>query len=331
MHVCIVGATGAVGQEIVSLLESGPIEVDGLRLFASGRKPGAALAFQGKDLPVRTLGASCFEGADLVFFSAGATVSQQWVPAAVRAGARVIDNSSAFRMEPHVPLVVPEVNKGVLDAAHRIIANPNCSAALLVLPLKAIHDLSPLERVLVATYQAASGVGVQGMKELEAGIRAALEGREAGAQVFPQPLAFNVVPQVGDLEAGGFTAEEWKIARETRKIMDLPDLKISATCVRVPVVRAHSEAVYVETREALDPARVAAALDAFPGVRYIQDPVPTPLAATGRWSVRVGRCRQDPDVAQGLHFWLTGDQLLKGAALNAVQVAVEVVSLPPGP
>ncbi len=331
MDVCIVGATGAVGREIVSLLESGMVEVEALRLFASDQEPGATLAFKGNPIPVLNLGASCFEGADLVFFSAGAAVSRQWVPEATRAGARVIDNSSAFRLEPHVPLVVPEVNRGDLGAAHQVIANPNCSAALLVLPLKAIHDLSPLERVQVATYQAASGAGVQGMEELESGTRIVLEGGESGARIFPQPLAFNVVPQVGDLEAGGFTGEEWKIARETRKILSLPDLKISATCVRVPVMRAHSEAVYLETREALHLERVTAALDAFPGLRYVRDPMPTPLAATGRRSVLVGRCRQDPDVARGLHLWVVGDQLLKGAALNAVQVAAEVVSLPPGP
>jgi len=323
LNVSVVGATGAAGREILALLEGGHpgVAVEEVRLFASARKSGRTLSFRGKPHPIPPLHSGCFEDMDLVFFSAGADVSRAWIPAALDAGARVVDCSSAFRMDPEVPLLVPEVNADALKSTHRLVANPNCVVTILVLPLRVIHGLSPLRRVLVTTYQAASGAGQGGIRELESGSRAVLAGTTAIQEVFPRSLAFNLVPQVGVFAEGGFTDEEWKIARETRKILEHPDLKISATCVRVPVFRAHSEAVYVETLEAVDLQALRAALAGFPGLELQEAPDPTPEQASGQNDVLVGRVRRDADEPRGLHFWVSGDQLLKGAALNAVQIA----------
>lgn len=331
LTVAIVGATGAVGRSLVERLDVSRLEVRRLRLFASARNRGESLVFRGETLEVESARRIDFRPFDLVFFSAGAEVSRRLLPAAKEAGALVIDTSSAFRLDPAVPLVVPEVNGHALRSGARTIANPNCSAAILSLPLRAIETLSPLERVLVATYQAASGVGRRGVTELEAGVRSVLDGTPEEVRVFPRPIAFNVVPEVGAFSegGGGFTGEELKIATETRKILDRPDLKIAATCVRVPVKRAHSEAVYVETREVLELAEVREVLRAFPGLECLDEPArpwcPVPRQAEGRCEVLVGRCRRDPDVEHGLHFWVVGDQLLKGAALNAVQIAEAVL------
>lgn len=261
----------------------------------------------------------------MALFSAGGDVSRQYVQKAVAAGAVVVDNSSAFRMDPQVPLVVPEVNPAALSGHRGVLANPNCSTILLVLTLAPLQRVAGLRRVVVATYQAASGAGQQAMLELRHGCAEALAGREAPPRVLPQPLAFNLFPHIDVFEADGYTREESKLLHETRKILALPELPIEATCVRVPVERSHSEAVSVELDRPLDPAAAQALFAAAPGLELVDDPAarryPMPLDASGRDAVLVGRVRGSRAFAHGLCYWLAGDQLRKGAALNAVQIA----------
>lgn len=324
----IVGATGAVGHELLAVMDQRGYPVDELRLFASPRSAGQRLAWRGKEHTVEALDSKRLGSCDVVFFSAGASVSKEWCPKAVEGGAVVIDNSSAFRMVEGIPLVVPEVNPQEIPRGPAIIANPNCTTILLVVVLQPLHRVFGLKRVVVASYQAASGAGAQAMAELEAQTRAILAGEpEPAPKKLPQPIAFNLFPHIDVFlpDQGDFTKEELKVTLETRKIMGLPELPVVSTCVRVPVRRAHSEAVFLELERPVDVRRARAALAEAPGVKVVDDPArhryPTPREADGGDDVLVGRLRQDPTVESGLALFLSGDQLRKGAALNAVQIA----------
>ncbi len=324
--VAVVGATGAVGQEMLSVLETREFPVRELVPLASARSKGKTVRFCGEDIPVRVLDENSFRGVELALFSAGATRSLEMAPAATAAGAVVVDNSSAFRMDPSVPLVVPEVNADALASHDGIIANPNCSTIILVVALAPIHALSPLVRVVVSTYQAASGAGAKGMDALER----ELAGEQPEDSPFPHRLAGNLIPRIDVVQDNGYTKEEMKMALETRKILGVDVLPISATCVRVPVARAHSEAVQVTTAEPVSLEDIQRALETAPGVQVIDEPradrYPTPIAASGEDDVFVGRLRAHPDEPCTRDFWVVGDQIRKGAALNAVQIAEELFS-----
>ena len=323
--VAILGATGAVGQELLTLLEERSFPLKQLRLLASPRSAGQTVVFKGQSLTVEPVSAEALSGVDVVLASAGGSVSRQWAPVAVEQGAVVIDNSSAFRMDPAVPLVVPEVNPQAALTHPGIIANPNCTTILLTLALAPLGALRPLRRVVVSTYQSASGAGARAMEELRQLSRTVLDGGEARSEVLPHSLAFNLFLHNSPLQANGYCEEELKMLNETRKIMQLPELSLSATCVRVPVLRAHSEAVNIEFEAPLSVAEARAALAQAPGVELIEDfetnRFPMPTDVTGRDPVAVGRIRQDLSHPQALELWLCGDQIRKGAALNAVQIA----------
>jgi aspartate-semialdehyde dehydrogenase len=323
--VAILGATGAVGQELLTLLEERSVPLKQLRLLASPRSAGQTVAFKGQTLTVEPVSAEALSAVDVVLASAGGSVSRQWAPVAVEQGAVVIDNSSAFRMDPAVPLVVPEVNPQAALTHQGIIANPNCTTILLTLALAPLAALRPLRRVVVSTYQSASGAGARAMEELRQLSRTVLDGGEARSEVLPHSLAFNLFLHNSPLQANGYCEEELKMLNETRKIMQLPELSLSATCVRVPVLRAHSEAVNIEFEAPLSVAEARAALSQAPGVELIEDfetnRFPMPTDVTGRDPVAVGRIRQDLSHPQALELWLCGDQIRKGAALNAVQIA----------
>ncbi|MDA7986202.1 MAG: aspartate-semialdehyde dehydrogenase [Synechococcus sp. H1_metabat_bins_2.tsv.006] len=323
--VAILGATGAVGQELLTLLEERSFPLKQLRLLASPRSAGQTVVFKGQSLTVEPVSADALAGVDLVLASAGGSVSRQWAPVAVEQGAVVIDNSSAFRMDPAVPLVVPEVNPQAALTHQGIIANPNCTTILLTLALAPLAAMRPLRRVVVSTYQSASGAGARAMEELRQLSRTVLDGGEARSEVLPHSLAFNLFLHNSPLQANGYCEEELKMLNETRKIMQLPELSLSATCVRVPVLRAHSEAVNIEFEAPLSVAEARAALAQAPGVELIEDfetnRFPMPTDVTGRDPVAVGRIRQDLSHPQALELWLCGDQIRKGAALNAVQIA----------
>ena len=323
--VAILGATGAVGQELLTLLEERSFPLKQLRLLASPRSAGQTVAFKGQTLTVEPVSAEALSGVDVVLASAGGSVSRQWAPVAVEQGAVVIDNSSAFRMDPAVPLVVPEVNPQAALTHQGIIANPNCTTILQTLALAPLAALRPLRRVVVSTYQSASGAGARAMEELRQLSRTVLDGGEARSEVLPHSLAFNLFLHNSPLQANGYCEEELKMLNETRKIMQLPELSLSATCVRVPVLRAHSEAVNIEFEAPLSVVEARAALAQAPGVELIEDfetnRFPMPTDVTGRDPVAVGRIRQDLSHPQALELWLCGDQIRKGAALNAVQIA----------
>ncbi|RMG17406.1 MAG: aspartate-semialdehyde dehydrogenase [Planctomycetota bacterium] len=326
-NVAIVGATGAVGVELLRVLEAREFPLDALRLLASPRSAGRRLRFRGEELPVELLGPRSFDGCSLAFFSAGAGVSRAWAPRAVEAGAVVVDNSSAFRYEPDVPLVVPEVNAEAVLGHRGIVANPNCTTILLLVVLAPLHARAGVRRCVVATYQAASGAGAQAVRELEDQSRALLAGEEPRPERFPRPLAFNLFPHVDSFlpEEGFATREEMKVVWEARKILGVPDLALVCTCVRVPVFRAHSEAVFLQFERPLSLEEARSALSQAPGVRVVDDPeaaeYPTPRLAEGGDEVLVGRLRVDPSCERGLCLFLAGDQVRKGAALNAVQIA----------
>ena len=328
-HVAIVGATGAVGLEFLRVLAEREFPLRSLRLLASPRSAGQRLAFRGESLPVEALRDDSFRGVDLALFSAGGTISKLHGPRAVQAGAIVVDNSSAFRLDPDVPLVVPEVNPDAIAAHRGILANPNCSTILLVLALWPLHRAAGLAGVVVSTYQAASGAGQRAMLELRESTRAALAGEPVPAPTaLLQPLAFNLFPQVDVFQPDGYTKEEDKLQLETRKILGLPELPVDATCVRVPVERCHSESVAVRLERALSVPAAQQLLAAAPGVELVDEPAakryPMPIAYAGRDAVGVGRVRLGRVFAPGLTFWLVGDQLRKGAALNAVQIAEQL-------
>jgi aspartate-semialdehyde dehydrogenase len=315
----IVGATGAVGQDLLAVLAARELPLRSLRLFASARSAGQRIAFRGESLPVEALGPDSFEGVELALFSAGAAIAREHAPRAAGSGALVIDNSSAFRLEPGVPLVVPEVNPEAARDHRGLIANPNCSTILLALALWPLHRAAGLRAVVVSTYQAASGAGRQAMLELKEHTAAALRGERQAPRALPQTLAFNL------FQADGFTREEDKLRAETRKILALPELRVDATCVRVPVERCHSESVAVQLERPLSVEAARALFAAAPGLELVDDPAaqryPMPLPMAGRDPVAVGRVRSGRVFSPGLTFFLSGDQLRKGAALNAVQIA----------
>ncbi len=329
-RVAVVGATGAVGGTMLRVLEERGFPVTELRPLASVRSAGRQLDYLGKPVFVETLTEDAFEGIDIALFSAGGDRSRTFAPAAVAAGAVVIDNSSAFRMDPNVPLVVPEVNEADIQGHNGIIANPNCVAAPLVVALKPIADAVGLERVIVSSYQSVSGTGSAAVEELMAQMRGSLAGNEPEPSVYPHPIAFNVIPHIDAFDESGYTGEERKVAAETRKILGQPDLAISATCVRVPVIQAHSEAIHIETSEKISPQHVRELLMVAPGIALVDDPAhnryPLPREATGRDEVFVGRVREDSSHPRGIAMWLVSDNLRKGAATNAVQIAESLVT-----
>ena len=323
-NVAVVGVTGAVGQEMLDVLDARNFPLSGIRPLASERSAGKTVQFKGEDLPVEVLGPDSFSGVDLALFSAGASLSGEYAPLAVDSGAVVVDNSSAFRMDPEIPLVVPEVNSAAVAGHQGILANPNCSTIIMVVALQPIQELSPLTRIVVSTYQAASGAGAKGMDAL----RRELAGEQLDDSPFPHRLAGNLVPRIDVVQDNGYTKEELKMTLETRKIMGLGQVPISATCVRVPVERAHSESIQVSTESPLDISTIREAFEKAPGLQVIDDPhddrYPTPLQAADQDDVFVGRLRQHPDEASTYDFWVVGDQIRKGAALNTVQIAEEL-------
>ena len=322
--VAVVGVTGAVGQEMLDVLAARDFPLSNLRPLASERSAGKTVQFRGEEIPIEVLGGDSFAGIDLALFAAGASISREYAPVAVDAGAVVVDNSSAFRMDPSIPLVVPEVNSDAIAAHQGIIANPNCSTIIMVVALQPIHELSALTRVVVSTYQAASGAGAKGMDAL----RRELAGEELEDSPFPHRLAGNLFPRIDVLQDNGYTKEEMKMVLETRKIMGIEGVPISATCVRVPVERAHSESIQVSTESPLELEAIRAAFERAPGLQVIDEPAedlyPTPLQAAGQDDVYVGRLRRHPDEEETCDFWVVGDQIRKGAALNAVQIAEEL-------
>lgn len=324
-RVAILGATGAVGTELLELLEQRQFPLSDLRLLASPRSAGKTMKFQGEEIPVEPVGSSSFENIDIVLASAGGATSKAFAPKAVAAGAVVIDNSSAFRMHPDVPLVVPEVNPNAVANHSGIIANPNCTTILMAVAVYPLHKVRKVQRIVAATYQSASGAGARAMEEVKQQSQAILEGKPPTTGVFPYPLAFNLFPHNSPLNDLGYCEEEMKMVNETRKIFSEQSLRITATCVRVPVLRAHSEAINLEFEEPLTPQEAREILKKAPGVELVEDWAanyfPMPIEASGRDEVLVGRIRQDISHPCGLEFWLCGDQIRKGAALNAVQIA----------
>jgi aspartate-semialdehyde dehydrogenase len=324
-RVGVAGATGAVGLEMLAVLEEREFPVRLVRPMASGRVSGRTVRFAGCDVAVVELSETSLDGLDIVLFATSAELSRQFVPAAVRHGAIAIDNSRAFRMDPDVPLVVPEVNPGALAGHRGIVANPNCSTIQIVLPLKVVRDAAGLSRVVVSTYQSVSGTGLAAMAELREQSRAVLDDVPVVSEVYPTQIAFNCIPHIDDFDENGNTREETKMIGETRKILGLPRLPVAATCVRVPVFRSHAVAVNVETERDLDPERLRALLREAAGVDVLDDPedagYPTQIDAAGGDAVWVGRIRKDDSVPHGLWFWVVADNLRKGAALNAIQIA----------
>ncbi len=332
MKVAIVGASGAVGQEFLRVLDEQNFPVDDLMLFGSKRSAGRTYTFKGKDYVVKEL---ChnddFKGVDIAFTSAGAGTSKEFADTITKYGTIMIDNSSAFRMDDDVPLVVPEVNgDDAFNAPRHIIANPNCTTIQMVVALKAINDLSPIKSVHVASYQAASGAGAAAMDELVNQYKELAEGKEPTVEKFAYQLAFNVIPHIDVFMDNGYTKEEMKMYNETKKIMHAPKLNVSATCVRVPVMRAHSEAIWVETERPISVEEAREAFSKAKGVVVVDNPekkeYPMPLFVANQDPVYVGRIRKDLTNENGLSFWVVGDQIKKGAALNAVQIAMYMLA-----
>lgn len=334
-NVAIVGATGAVGAEFLELIEERDFPFAELKLLASKRSAGKKMTFMGKEYTVEETTDDSFAGVDIALF-AGGSASTVFAPAAVRHGAVVIDNSSAFRMDPNVPLVVPEVNPEALREHKGIIANPNCSTIIMVMALKPLHDRARMKRVVVSTYQAVSGAGKEGIEELEQQVAATVRNEKVEAKILPSSslakhyqIAFNLIPQIDVFLENGYTKEEMKMVNETRKILQENDLPITATTIRVPVYRSHSESINIEFEEALGVEEARRLLADFPGVIVQDQPsemeYPMPLMTSGRDEVFVGRIRKDDSVANGLNLWVVGDQIRKGAALNALQIAESMI------
>jgi len=324
MKLAIVGATGAVGHEFLGVLERSSLKFRELQLYASPRSAGSTLEFRGEQITVQVTPEDAIP-ADVILASAGASISKALAPAWVAGGSVVIDNSSAFRYDPEIPLVCPEVN-GEAALEHKgIIANPNCTTLIEVLALAPLHKAFGIRRAIISTYQSTSGAGAKGMQELETETHKVLHGQAAGHEVFAHPIAFNLIPHIDVFLENGYTKEEMKVVWETRKIMGLPDLKISCTAVRVPILRAHSEAITLELERPATPEAARAVLEQAPGLEVRDNPdqklYPMPLTASGKWDVEVGRIRSSLVFEGGLEFFVSGDQLLKGAALNAVQIA----------
>lgn len=326
--VAVAGATGLVGAELLRQLEIRDFPISQLKLLASARSKGKSLTFRGEEIPVEVLDENSFKGVEVALFSAGGGTSKQFAPIAAKDGCVVVDNSSAWRMDPTVPLVVPEVNAHAAKDHQGIIANPNCSTIQMVVVLQPLHVAATIKRVVVSTYQAVSGAGVKALNEMETQTRAVLAGEEPVCEVFPVPIAFNALPQIphkNAFEANGYSTEELKMVHETKKIMGDDSIRVTATTVRVPVRTGHSESVNIETAVHLTPAEARAILSAAPGVIVKDDPAndifPTALDAAGRDETFVGRIRQDISHPSALDLWIVSDNLLKGAALNAVQIA----------
>lgn len=325
-HVAIMGATGAVGQELLNLLESRNFPLASLKLLASARSAGKKITFKGQELTIEELTHDSFEGVDIVLASAGGSISAEYAPSAVKAGAVVVDNTSHFRMDPEVPLVVPEINADAIKNHKGIIANPNCTTAIAAVVLWPLHREFGLKKVIMSTYQASSGAGASGMEELREGVSASLRGEKVDNKIFAHPLPFNLIPHIDKFQENGYTKEEMKVVWESRKIMGIEDLAVSCTCVRIPTYRAHAESIVLETEKPVDVARVRELLAQAPGVKLVDDPenkiYPMPLNASGEWDVEVGRIRQNLIFGEhGLELFVCGDQILKGAALNAIQIA----------
>jgi aspartate-semialdehyde dehydrogenase len=325
LHLAIVGATGAVGAELLQLLEQREFPLRGLKLLASPKSAGKVLKFKGEEIPVEALSRNSFKSVDIALFSAGAGISREYGALAVDAGAVVIDNSSAFRMENDVPLVVPEINPDDIHQHKGIIANPNCTTIIALMAIYPLHKVFGLKRVIASSYQAVSGAGAKAIQELELQSKSYFSGEPVNPKVFPHPIAFNVLPQVDIFLDNGYTKEEVKFVNESRKIMHHPTLRASITCVRVPVFRAHSIAVHAEFEQPVSIERARDVLAKFQGLELVDDPslrsYPMPLLVAGKNNCQVGRIRVDTALDNGLAFWVCGDQLLKGAALNALQIA----------
>lgn len=334
-NVAILGATGAVGTEFLKLIEERNFPYAELRLLASKRSAGKKIDFMGKTYTIEEATKDSFEGIDIALF-AGGSISKEFAPYAVKAGAVVIDNSSAYRMDPEVPLVVPEVNPQAILKHKGIIANPNCSTIIMVMALKPLYDMAKIKRIVVSTYQAVSGAGKEGVDELTDQVKASAEGREMVAKILPSaslekhyPIAFNLIPQIDVFMDNLYTKEEMKMVNETKKIFDDYDMRITATTVRVPVYRSHSESVNVEFEHDLDLAAMQEALNAFPGVQVLDNPqeqiYPMPLYTSEKNDVYVGRLRRDESNDNTFNMWVVGDQIRKGAALNTLQIAETMI------
>ncbi len=326
-NVAVAGATGAVGVEMVKTLEKRNFPVKSLKLLASARSAGKTMKFKGEDVVIEEMKHDSFKGVDIALFSAGGDISREYRPFVVDAGAVMIDNSSAFRMDDDVPLVVPEVNAEDIKLHKGVIANPNCTTAIMLVAVAPLHRAKGLRRIVAATYQAASGAGAKGMHELVEQTREVLDGKAAQPKAFAHQIAFNLIPHIDVFKENGYTKEELKMLNESRKMLHLPNLLVSCTCVRIPVLRAHSEALNLEFENEITPEEARAIIAAAPGVQLVDDPAnkryPMPLDATEKYDVLCGRIRQDisRNDKRGLDIFVSGDQVLKGAALNAVQIA----------
>lgn len=332
VSVAIVGATGAVGQEMIKTLIDRNFPADEIRLLASHRSAGKKVEVRGEELEIQELTHESFEGIRIGLFSAGGSISKEFAPSAVKAGAVVVDNTSAFRMDENTPLVVPEVNPGAIAKHKGIIANPNCSTIQMVLVLKPLYDISRIKRIVVSTYQAVSGAGAKAILEMQEETRALLDGTTYERKIFPHQVAFNALPQIGQKNAfqeNGYTDEEMKMVKETVKIFSDPNIRVTATTVRIPVVRGHSESVNVEFENKITVEEARKALAAFPGIVVQDDPknqiYPLASECVGKYETFVGRIRQDLSCENALNMWIVSDNLLKGAALNAVQIAEKLI------
>lgn len=325
MNVAILGATGAVGREMMKILAERSFPVEELRLLASPRSAGQKLLWQGRELTVQPAEDSAFEGMDIVLGAAENDIAKRFAPAIVKAGAVFVDNSSAFRMDPNVPLVIPEINPEDVRRHKGIIANPNCTTIVSLVAINALNQDSPIQSIIASSYQAVSGAGAGGPRELMEEVELLREGKPVHPQVFQYQIAYNVIPQIGGEAYEGYTSEEMKMQNEGRKIMHLPDLRVSCTCVRVPVVRSHSVSLVVRTREKISVQRARELIAAAPGCRLVDDLAnrryPMPLDTSDQDTVFVGRIREDLTCDNGLNIWCCGDQVRKGAATNAVQIA----------
>lgn len=328
-NVAVAGATGAVGRKMLEILEERGFPVGSLKVLASAKSAGKTLTFRGSPVTVEELKENSFEGVDIALFSAGSDASRQFGPLAVKSGCIVIDNSSAFRMEENIPLVVPEVNPETIGSDPGIIANPNCSTIQMVVVLKPIHDRFKIKRVVVSTYQSVSGSGQKAIDELEDQTKKLLDGKAIIPNVYPHQIAFNCVPHIDIFLDNGYTKEEMKMVNETRKIFEDDSIGVTATAVRVPVVYGHSEAINIETAKKISAAEVRKLLAVAPGVKLVDDPAnliyPMALDCAGQFETLVGRIREDDSIANGINMWVVADNILKGAALNAVQIAEELI------
>ena len=330
-NLAIAGVTGAVGQEFLKILEQRDFPFDSLKVLASSRSAGKKIEFKGKEYIVEELTSNSFRGIDIALFSAGGARSKEFAPAAVKAGAVVVDNSSAFRMDPKVPLVIPEINPEAIQKNKGIIANPNCSTIIGIVPVWPLHKANPVKRMIVSTYQAASGAGQAAMLELKQQAREVLGGKKVTCNALRFQLAFNAYNHDSALGVNGYNEEEMKMVKETRKIFSCPEIAITCTCIRIPVLRAHCESINLEFAEPITPDEVRDLLSTAPGVTVLDDRAnnrfPMPIDASGKDDIYVGRIRQDESLPdnRGINIWVAGDQLRKGAALNAVQIAERLI------